>query len=274
MTTITQQDLWQQVFKIPEGQHRKLTLGVLNLIVSHLENEWQLRYHYSSDDESGQEKKLAFSELKKLPTDNSQLIRIMRSQKSEEGANLSEISFQPCLADRSIVAKPQLPIYLPAKDSTTIYVSTPIWLGIKIADKDQQLLQIPSFKLADTWFGPRPHVGEMCYASRFSGRTNLQLLPKRISRIITPVKVVNNANDNLKLEKIAIPTAYLSIYLTASQELWTPELKICREIDQKNTRASIEKGLPDYVSDASLICEAREKDASGLLGKTLDRLFS
>ncbi|WP_444998567.1 hypothetical protein [Aliikangiella sp. IMCC44359] len=286
MTKITHYDLWKQVFSIPSGEHYKLTFGSLTTYISHQEGDWQFRYLYSTEKEDEIEQKIEFSSHETPVPEYSQLTRIIHANPIQDAiinkqsncdgnlANLSKISFQPQLANRSIVAKPHTPFYLPAQESVTIYLSTPVWLAIKIGEVSQPLLEIPSFKLSDTWFGPRPHIGELCYASQFSGRTNFQLLPKRMSRIITPVQIINNGKESLKLEKIAIPTAYLTTYLTDSGELWTSELKVLCERDKKAPLVSTAKNLPSHVANASLISEPREKDASGLISKTLDRLFS
>jgi hypothetical protein len=282
MTKLTHKDLWEQSFTIPEGEHRKLSFGLLNVYISRMHGDWQFRNHYSVGDESQREKAPDFMRLKNPPAEEGTLTRIIQStgndklekNESAEAIDKTIIRFVPRLADRSIVAKPIAPFLLPPHEKITVYLSSPVWLAIKIGEQTESLLEIPSFKLSDTWFGPRPHIGELCYASRFSGRTNLELLPKRMSRIITPVQIVNNGSDKLKIEKIAIPSAYLAVYLTDAGELWTSELKVVRESDKATPQVNIEKNLPDYVKDARLISQPRENYVSGILGKTIDRLLS
>lgn len=129
------------------------------------------------------------------------------------------LQIRPRLANKSIVEKPYIPVFLPSKQTVTIDISTPILFALFLNEQKNSFLEIPTIKLSDTWFGPKPHIGELCYSSRFSGRISLSELPKRASRIITPVKVTNNDADNLKLEKISISCDYLTVYLSKGNEL-------------------------------------------------------
>ena len=218
--------------------------------------------------ETKNEKKIQLSTLKKTTRDDLEPMRFIHS------TNQDKLQFRPRLANRSIVAKPYMPVFLPSQQTVTIYISTPIWLAIFLEGHKQPLLELPTYKLSDTWFGPKPHIGELSYASRFSGRIDLSALPKRASRIITPVKITNNGNDNLKLEKISIPCDYLTVYCNKNNELWTQTLSILREVDQKKTQVSIEKALHPALESAKKIGEPRVADQSRLLSKTIDMLFS
>ena len=262
------ENLWQKTLVCSLEENYRLSIGALELFVTYLPNEWQFHHRYVTDDESKSERKVALSPIKNLPKDNAELTRFIQTNDQHE------LKFHPRLANRSIVAKPHSPVFLPPKQSVTIFISTPIWLAIHVDGQEQALLELATFHLPDTWFGPKPHIGELCYASRFSGRTNLDSLPRRAGRIITPVCIKNNAADNLKLEKISIPSEYLSIYMTENGELWTPTLSVFREVDQKKTVVRIDKALHPVLEKATLISKPRVSDPSGLMSKTIDTLFS
>lgn len=261
-------NLWQDTVSFESKTTYKLSVGALELYVNLLENEWQFRHCHVTEDETKTERKIQLSALKKMSRDDLEPLRFINSNSH------NTLQIRPRLANRSIVAKPYMPVFLPSQQTVTIYISTPVWLAIFLDNHKQPLLEVPTFKLSDTWFGPKPHIGELCYSSRFSGRIDLSALPKRASRIITPVKITNNGADNLKLEKISIPCDYLSVYLNENNELWTPTLSILREVDKNKTQVAIEKTLHSSLENAKRVGEPRVADQSRLLSKTIDMLFS
>ncbi|UZE94537.1 hypothetical protein [Alkalimarinus alittae] len=262
------ENLWEETNTFEPQTTYKLSVGALELYINLLENEWTFRHSYLTQDETKTEKKIELSALKKNTRDDLDPLRFINANQQKT------LQFRPRLANKSIVAKPYMPVFLPSQQTVTIYISTPIWLAIFFEGHKQPLLELPTFKLSDTWFGPRPHKGELCYSSRFSGRIDLKALPKRASRIITPVKITNNGADNLKLEKISIPCDYLAVYLNKNNELWTPTLSILREVDQNKTKVAIEKTLHPSLEQARRVGEPRVADPSRLLSKTIDMLFS
>jgi len=261
-------NLWQEEQSILIDTHYKLQVGALQLYLSHLQNEWHFHHSYLTSDESESEKKIAFRSVKIIDRKNLQFKRFIQSNDS------NQIKIRPKLADRSIVAKPHEPIFLPSKQTITIYISTPVWLAFFVNGNENSLFEIPTFELPDTWFGPKPSQGELCYASRFSGRVKLDSLPRRAGRIITPVTIENNGIDNLKLDKLAIPSDFLSIYLTQRGELWTPSLNVIRETDSNKTQVNVEKILHPQLENAELITKPRVNDTSGLLLKTINMFFA
>ena len=261
-------NLWQETLVFEFDTDYKLTIGAVELYVKSLKNEWQFSYRYITGDETKNEKEVLISTLKDLRKDGLELMRFVRDDDD------NAIQIRPRLANKNIVAKPYMPLFLPSQQTVTIYISTPVWLAIFQNQQSRPLMELPTFILSDSWFGPTPHIGELCYASLFSGRIDLSSLPRRASRIITPVTITNNGIDNLKLEKISIPCDYLAIYANSANELWTPTLSIVRETDQSKTRMSIDKKLHPKLLDAKRIAEPRVLDQTGLLSKTIDMLFS
>jgi hypothetical protein len=82
----------------------------------------------------------------------------------------------PRLADRSVVIKPVDPIYIPAGQRGTLYISTPLWISGFVEGQKEPLFDIPVILPKDTWFGPDHRTGEMCYATSVDGRTELNQL--------------------------------------------------------------------------------------------------
>jgi hypothetical protein len=268
MTEKIVDNLWQETLMFELQKTYKLSVGALELYINLLENEWRFRHCYVSEDETGIEKPIQLALLDTMEKEDLQPMRYICSD------DINTLQIRPKLANKSIVAKPYIPVFLPSKQTVTIYISTPLSLALFLDKQKIPFLEIPTIKLSDTWFGPKPHIGELCYSSRFSGRISLSELPKRASRIITPVKVTNNGADNLKLEKISIPCDYLAVYLSQKNELWTPTLSILRETDQNKTQVTIDKILHPALEGAKRIGEPKIGDQTRLLAKTLDMLFS
>src|SRR5690606_6338338 len=104
------------------------------------------------------------------------------------------------LADRPVVAAPRKPVELAAGETLTVYVGSPVWIHIEAADPRRELFEMPLLRPADTWFGPSPRVGEVCYSSRTHYRLRLHEGAHKPHRAVTSVLVENNASTPLLLE--------------------------------------------------------------------------
>ena len=75
----------------------------------------------------------------------------------------------------------------------TIYVSSPVWIRLETAT-GTLLDELPTIRQSDTWHGPNTREGELCYASRTFCRTNIDALPIRQNRALSPVIIYNHEN--------------------------------------------------------------------------------
>ncbi len=259
-------NLWQDDFTLQQDKLYCLCLRALEVYLEYQACEWQIHYRYRFDNDETVDTALSFQPVSELPDSGLTSTRIMHSTVS------NVLQFRPTLANRPIVAKPHTPLWIPSNEAVTIFASTPIWLAILQPESSQPLMTIPSFILSDTWFGSKPHVGELAYASRFSGRTQLESLPRRSSRIITPLKIINHSDEHIKLDKTPIPTDVLSVHLS-QRELWTPGITAIKENDEKMTQISVDETLHPSLKQTTRIVEPREADSNTLLSKTFGRLF-
>ena len=51
----------------------------------------------------------------------------------------------PTLADRPIIVKPKMPLAIEAGEEVILYLSTPVWIRIKVADAKKPLREFPVF---------------------------------------------------------------------------------------------------------------------------------
>lgn len=122
----------------------------------------------------------------------------------------NHINISPRLADRPVVSRPHSPINLMHRGHIRVYVSTPLSLQVSIAG--QQLLELPSVRLSDTWFGERTGPGELCYADSTRARLNAHDLKAGSYKVSTPIDIRNMSGKALRVDRINVPLPLLSLY--------------------------------------------------------------
>ena len=96
-----------------------------------------------------------------------------------------DIIVEPVLANRPVIVRPRKALYVEGLETSTLYVSTPLWIRIRLGET-RVLTEIPSIRPSDSWFGPNTREGELCYSSITEGRTRMEEIPFRAHRAITP----------------------------------------------------------------------------------------
>lgn len=177
------------------------------------------------------------------------------------------------LPDRAVVVKPEVPLYVPAGETVTLYLSVPLWLRIEVGEPGRMLREAPSFRLSDTWFGPNTREGELCYATQTSGRFDLADVPLRLHRAVTPVLIHNRAADTLFLERVRLPVEYLSLYEAPDHFLWTQSVTFTRESSGDLANLKMEPGPPPEAPDATLLRAPRQHSRGNVIARTFSSLL-
>ncbi len=183
-------------------------------------------------------------------------------------------SLAPLLADRAVVVRPDIPLYVLAGEQVTLYVSTPLWMRVEVGAVGRLLQEIPSIRPSDTWFGPSTREGELCYAVKTAGRLRLENLPKRLHRAITPIHVRNRGADALHIERIQVPVQYLSLFEGEDHYLWTQSVTLDREAagDQASVNFS-ENGVPKEAGKTQRLRGPRLHVRTNMIVRTFSSLF-
>ena len=184
------------------------------------------------------------------------------------GETESRISLQPALADRSVVSRPEHPLYVPSDESVTLYLSTALWIQIVLPDSNRKLQEIPSFRMSDTWFGASTVDGEFCYATRTAGRLRLDRLTRRLHRAVTPLRIRNTASDPLALERVQLPVQHLALYATPTHQLWTQGVTMTHSADREGADVQVRSGPPADAKAAERLQEPRETTKKSLFTST------
>ena len=186
-------------------------------------------------------------------------------------SNTDALEIKRSLADRTVVCRPKSPITIVPGASVIMYLSTPIWLTIGVVDNKYKLLkEVATQRLSDTWFGASTREGELCYASQTLGRLDIDKLPFRAHRAITPLLIENQADNDLIFERIALPVPSLSLFATKSGQLWTQNVSLIREDDGDFAKLKLGHPQPDSV----LINGPRVELGHGQLIRAFSAIFS
>lgn len=245
------QPVWWGYQEFTTGQTRRWDLAGLRLAVTRQPREWQLRLERGPAQSEDNHDWQRCDGGEEAPAPGS---RLQRHVCSHTGARLRLL---PRLADRSVVVRPLSPVFVPAGQDTTFYVSTPVWLALLVDGIDQPLLDLPVVVPRETWFGPGPAQGQLGYATRVNGVTDLEQLPPRPFRAVTPVHVRNTAGSALPIERINIPAPHLPLYGAESGRLWTPALAITRHGHQATPQVQIESGISTRAGHVEQLSPAR-----------------
>ena len=205
---------WWGPFDVPHDKARRWHLGPLRLRVARLDYEWRVAWTIGVEPLETSLEIGAGGEV--LPLLEAAEVRRFASPRLTETLEL-----RVALADRPVVVRPETPFILLPKDEVTFYCTTPVWVGLWAEGVEQMLLEVPSFRPSDTWFGADTREGMLCYASRTCARLALEHVRWRPARATTAVKLKNRGVDALELVRFVLPAPQLAVYAGADGQLWT-----------------------------------------------------
>ncbi|MDX9875661.1 MAG: hypothetical protein RBS88_12165, partial [Spongiibacteraceae bacterium] len=149
-------------------------------------------------------------------------------------------------------------------------LGTALWIRLQLGNRT--LLELPTVRLSDTWFGPNTREGELCYASQT--RARLQLLDIESPwRAITPITIINRGDDVLKLDRLNVPVPNLSLYCDGNQ-FWTSGLTVGRDGGNAPARVQIDSGPPALSPHAELLASPRKTVRNGVLDRAINLIFA
>lgn len=261
-----QKTQWWGTLQVPEKNSFLLNSATFILAVEHKAKEWCIHVKRDKDNDIEEtEKDFKHSVGEFSPVYCGDISRHIVN------GNTNTLEIKPSLADRTVVCRPKSPITLVPGASVVIYLSTPIWLTIGVTNKKYSLLkEVPTQRLSDTWFGSSTREGELCYASQTLGRLDIDKLPFRVQRAITPLRIENQADNDLIFERIALPVPSLSLFTTRMGQLWTQNVSLTREDDGDFAKVKLGRPQPD----STLVNGPRVELGHGQLIRAFSAIFS
>lgn len=249
---------WWGEFEIPRESWRRWRVGPLSLWVLGLDDEWRLAY----EEEAAE----AAAEADRPSSEPPESATVERIAAARLGGRLI---VTPALGDRSIVTRPETSFRLAAGGAVDLYVGTSVWLRLESAEPRHLLLDVPTRRPSDSWFGPSTTEGELCYAGRTSARLRRHNLPLSPHHAVTRVRLTNRASDPLQLERLNLPVPNLALFADAEARLWTQALSVERDADGKLAKVRIEDRPPAEAEAAERLSEPREARSKNVFSRAL-----
>ncbi|MBN1219450.1 MAG: hypothetical protein JXM69_11015 [Anaerolineae bacterium] len=265
---------WWGQFSVREGQTIQWQIGPLKLAVQRLQREWQIAYesqnNAAEETSAAEETGILSQDLDAPDIEALNYAHIERHPFDQTGETLR---LTPTLADRPVVTRPEAPFYVAAGAETAMFVSSPLWLRLAVGHPPQPLQEIAIQRPSDTWFGPSTMEGELCYASRTSGRLNLGNIPWQADRAVTQVIIRNQVSNALLVERLSLPVPYLSLFESLDGMLWTQNVVLVRSREMGMAAIDIDSGPPEQAGQAKLVSEPRQYPDKSMVIRAFGALF-
>lgn len=205
---------------VPVGAARRWRVGPWALGVRRAQGEWTFTAFPVGADPLATELEVA---QEGEPADVPEDATVLRVTTAED----DPASLRPAGADRSMVVRPEVPLLL--VDAVELYVSTPLWAQLEV--DGVRVLDLPTWRPSDTFFGADPTDGVLAYAGRTTARREPQGLVPSPARVVTRVRIENRASTPLAVERIELPVPLLSLWSLPDGRLWTCDVVIERTAD-------------------------------------------
>ena len=232
-------------------------VGDLCLTIRKLVHEWQLNYHWEKKGNEGGFGCRYLEDHQETP----ETVERIAMQTMSDGLILT-----PRLADLPLVVRPYSPFMIPSNNRITLYFTSPVWLSINFAEGVSR--EFPVQQLSETWMGPPTPDGELCYGSHTHARLDESMLVKLPWRALTPIHLHNKSHSDFTLERLSIPTPYLSLY-NDNDRLITEPLNITMDSENHQGIVNIEK-----VKRGELVAAPRKHSERGVLVSAWENLFA
>lgn len=257
---------WWGEYHFELNQPRAWQFGSLLFRLTRGLQEWRLEYHRPQVQYDYEQK------WYQIEDPNFAFPAPVRIERYMFRSTHEKLQLMPRLADRSVVIKPVDPIYIPAGQRGTLYISTPLWISGFVEGQKDPIFDIPVILPKDTWFGPNHCDGEICYATSVDGRTELHQLSTRAFRGVTPIEFQNISHHQLRFERMNVPVPALPLFYSEStKRLWTSQIKVVYEGPDRTPRIRIENRTPPHAGEVMYLHQPRE--AVGAFFNMFDSFF-
>jgi hypothetical protein len=257
------QNAWWGTKTIMLGHVLQLACADLRVEIRHKTNEWLIQHELNRQNQ--------ISEANEQLETNWEL---KNKQRIASTTLPKEVSVLPALADRAIICRPKVTVTLLPKQQISLFVGLPLWLQLHINNNPVAILDIPTVRISDSWFGPDTRRGVICYATKDDEQLDLTPNSTAHSRATMEIRVINESDEPLSLDKVSIPAPNLGLYVDKKGSLVTRRVTLTREQDE-NASLTIDDVLSCglHESEVSLLCKPREDIGKNKITKALSALF-
>jgi hypothetical protein len=241
--------------EIPLGAGARFDVGPSSVWIERRAQEWRLAHHTRPDPAESTER-IEGPGDPLAPDEGAIHLRCPAPDDS------TAVTIVPRAADRPVVIRPETTMRLLPGAKSTLFVTTPAWLELRARSP---LLELPSFRPSDTWFGPNTTEGELCYASTTSGRLELETLPIHPARVATALTVENESDEALIIERVKLPMLHLSVFVGRDGRLWTESVDVTKKGDGEAPVTRIGQSPPPVAEAARELGEPRQRDRNNVV---------
>jgi hypothetical protein len=181
------------------------------------------------------------------------------------------IVFSPIFPNRPVVVKPEHVFKVEHGNKVRIYIKIPIWVEIKQTGKtSNRLIELPTVILSNTWFGNFLD-GELCYWISSSIHRIIQPDLSKPYLAICSIKIINEAKEDLLVEKTRLAVENLSIFESNGQ-LYGDETVVYYKGSKDVTQIEVNHKPPKEAGSARLISPPRSPIKKSFTAKTFSTL--
>lgn len=247
------------------GAWRRSRIGPLTFWVQRLEKEWRLAWQEDPGDAEGEA--LDVDRRSQAPPETVNRERVASHRVGER------LVVCPRLADRPVVIRPETRFRIAPQGEVELYVGTSLWVRLETSAPAIRLLDVPTQRPSDSWFGPSNTDGELCYAGRTAARLNARNLPASPIWALTRVHLRNRADDDLLLERLNLPVPHLALFAGDGGRLWTQTVRVDRGSDGKLAEVRIEDEAPPEAAGARRLAAPRLEMPRNVFSRALGALL-
>ena len=259
---------WWGEFAFTPGETRSLHLGPLRLWLNRQTDEWRMYFLQGTDPFAPE-----FMALEVQTDDEGEIDSAAKARRFGFGQSPERIHLSPKLPDRPMVVRPDALLSVPSGATIELYVSYPVWLELVFGMPPVARESIAIFQSTESWFGPNPTEGELCYASRSALCSTFTELLLRPHRVITKLRVKNRGDAALDIERIKIPLRHLSIFADEDARLWTETVSLVGGETDERTSMRILEGPPAQAKNADCLRPPEVRPDANLMERALHALF-
>jgi hypothetical protein len=180
--------------------------GLATVTIKRLSNGWTM----SKTMQPGTSDKLVFETCESSqPTENEEIFQTGRSD---------ILHVLPALPLKPVVLRSNKTIKVSPKQTIKLFLSIPLSVQFYFAQVDGEhlMFEFSLNELSDTWFG-ETDVGEPAYSLGQRFALFSEDIKLKTFEALCPVKITNNSNHLLELDRLIIRVENLSVYLKSGQ---------------------------------------------------------
>ncbi|MGQ8338172.1 DUF432 domain-containing protein [Sunxiuqinia sp. A32] len=250
-----QKTVWGK-FECKAGNSFQFSGGCCLFSIKRISNGWKITEIQKNEMNSS----IKFDSISDFPEDEK--CNVFQTGRSEQ------IHLLPALPVKPIVFKTKSQIKISPKQSIRLFLKVPcnVQLYYSQADSDHLMAEHELVRLSDTWFGEADN-GEVAFAIGDFYSLQLDSTKTTAFEAICPVKINNNSNVPLELQRFLVHVESLNIYRKSNQLITNLVSIDFKGPDQiSNILYSTEKNI--HGENPVLIAHARNAGSKNILGKS------